>query len=109
VATYSVPNALAVLQARKGDCDEHTQLFVALTRALGIPARVATGLLYVKGKFYYHAWPEVFLRDWVAVDPTFGQFPADASHIRFALSGLSRQSEVLRLIGHLKIQVLEAR
>ena len=107
--TYSVPNALAVLQARKGDCDEHTQLFVALTRALGIPARVATGLLYVKGKFYYHAWPEVFLRDWVAVDPTLGQFPADASHIRFALSGLSRQSEVLRLIGHLKIQVLEAR
>ena len=38
-------------------------------------------------------------RDWVAVDPTFGQFPADAAHLRFALGGLSRQTELLQLLG----------
>jgi hypothetical protein len=107
--TFSVPNALDVLRTRKGDCNEHTQLYAALARALGIPTRIATGLAYVNGKFYYHAWPEVYLHDWVAVDPTFGQFPADASHLRFVVGGLARQAELLRLIGNLKISVVEAR
>jgi transglutaminase-like putative cysteine protease len=104
--TVGVPNALEVLKKRVGDCNEHTQLFVALARAVGIPARIAAGLAYVDGKFYYHAWPEVLLKDWVAVDPTFGQFPADAAHLRFTLGGLGRQTELLRLMGNLKIDVL---
>jgi len=104
--TLGVPNALEVLRTRRGDCNEHTQLFVALARAIGLPARVAAGLAYVDGKFYYHAWPEVLLGDWVPVDPTFGQFPADAAHIRFVIGGLPRQTELLRLMGNLKIDVL---
>jgi transglutaminase-like putative cysteine protease len=105
--TFGVPNALQVLKTRVGDCNEHTQLFVALSRAVGIPARVAAGLAYVDGKFYYHAWPEILLTDWVAVDPTFGQFPADAAHLRFIVGGLARQTELLRLMGNLKIDVLD--
>ena len=89
-----------------GDCNEHTQLFVALARSVGIPARAAAGLAYIDGKFYYHAWPEVLLRDWVAVDPTFGQYPADAAHLRFITGGLQRQTELLRLIGNLHIKVV---
>jgi transglutaminase-like putative cysteine protease len=107
--TFSVPNALDILRTRVGDCNEHTQLYVALVRSLNIPARVATGLAYVRGKFYYHAWPEVYLGDWVAVDPTFGQFPADAAHLRFAVGGLAQQAELMRLVGNLKIDVLEAK
>ena len=107
--TFGVPSALQVLHTRSGDCNEHTQLFVALARALHLPARVAAGLVYVDRKFYYHAWPEVYLNDWVAVDPTFGQFPADASHLRFITGGLNRQTELLRLMGNLKIDVLNAR
>jgi transglutaminase-like putative cysteine protease len=103
-----VPSALGTLRARVGDCNEHTQLYVALARAAGIPARVAAGLAYLDGKFYYHAWPEVFLERWVAVDPTFGQFPADAAHLRFTVGGLGRQAELLRLMGALKIDVLSA-
>jgi hypothetical protein len=104
--TFGVPSALQVMQSRTGDCNEHTQLFVALARAVGLPARIAAGLAYLDGKFYYHAWPEVLLGDWVAVDPTFGQFPADAAHIRFVVGGLARQTELLRLMGNLKIDVL---
>lgn len=107
--TVGIPSALHVLHTRVGDCNEHTQLFVALSRAAGVPARIATGLAYVDGKFYYHAWPEVMLRDWVAVDPTFGQFPADAAHLRFVTGGLGRQADLLRLVGNLKIQVIRAR
>jgi hypothetical protein len=107
--TSGVPNALTVLRSRRGDCNEHAQLFVALARALGIPARVASGLLYLNGKFYYGAWGEVWLGAWVAADPTFGQFPADAAHLRLVVGGLTRQSELLQLMGNLKIKVLEAK
>ncbi len=104
--TFGVPDALAVLHARSGDCNEHTQLYLALARAAGIPARAAAGLTYVNGKFYYHAWPEVWLGRWVAVDPTFDEFPADAAHLRFVVGGLARQAELVHLIGALRIQVL---
>jgi hypothetical protein len=107
--TLGVPSALATLRSRKGDCNEHTQLFVALARAAGIPARVAAGLAYLDGKFYYHAWPEIWLERFVAVDPTFGQFPADASHLRFTVGGLGKQAELLRLMGALHIDVLSSR
>jgi hypothetical protein len=107
--TVGIPSALHVLHTRRGDCNEHAQLFVALARAAGVPTRMAAGLAYVDGKFYYHAWPEVLLRGWVAVDPTFGQFPADAAHLRFVHGGLGRQAELLRLLGRLTIDVIEAR
>ncbi len=105
--TFGIPSALQVLRARGGDCNEHTQLYVAMARAVGLPARVATGLAFVDRKFYYHAWPEVFVGEWIAVDPTLGQFPADAAHLRFALGGLGRQMDLLRLIGNLEIDVID--
>jgi transglutaminase-like putative cysteine protease len=105
--TFSVPNAVQVLETLQGDCNEHTVLYVALARALGLPARTAVGLVHVNGAFFYHAWPEVWLGEWVAVDPTFGQYPADASHIRFIIGGLAQQVEIVRLIGNLDIEVLE--
>lgn len=104
--TFSVPSAVQVLETLQGDCNEHTVLFVALARSLGLPARTAVGLVYVNGSFFYHAWPEVWLDEWVAVDPTFGQYPADASHIRFIVGGLAQQFEIVRLIGNLDIEVL---
>lgn len=109
VATFGVPNAVDVLRTRRGDCNEHTQLFVALARALGIPARAVTGMIWVGGKFYYHAWAEVQMNEWVAVDPTFGQFPADAAHVRFLVGGLSRQAELMRILGKLTLKVEEAK
>ncbi len=104
--TVSVPSAVDVLETRRGDCNEHTVLYVALARAAGLPARTAAGLVYVDGGFYYHAWPEVYLNGWVAVDPTFGQMPADAAHLRFTIGGLARQVELIRLIGRLQMEVL---
>ena len=101
----AAPSAVQVLGRRRGDCNEHTVLFVALARALGLPARPVTGLLYLRGRFYYHAWAEVYLDDWVAVDPTFDQFPADAAHLRFTIGGLAWQVELVRLLGSLTLEV----
>ncbi len=106
--SLSVPSAIEVLRRHRGDCNEHTTLYIALARAAGLPARGAAGLVYVGGKFYYHAWPEVYLGTWVPVDPTFGQFPADASHIRFVSGGYVKQAELLKLVGNLQIDVLSS-
>jgi transglutaminase-like putative cysteine protease len=108
VPTISIPNALDVLKTKRGDCNEHATLFAALARAAGIPTKIAFGIVYLDGKFYYHAWDEVFVGRWVSVDPTFGQFPADASHIRFLEGDLSRGSEIIRLVGKIKIEIRSA-
>ena len=111
--TVSLPSALEVLRTKVGDCNEHTVLFVALARAQGIPARINVGLVYVRGAFYYHAWPEVYLDEgngrgmWLPVDPTFNQFPADATHVRLARGGLDQQTAILPLIGRVKMTVLQ--
>ncbi len=107
--TLSIPSALDVLKLKVGDCNEHTVLFVALCRAAGIPSRFCAGLVYNQGSFYYHAWSEVFAGRWVSVDPTLDQLPADATHIRLVEGGLDRQLEIVRLIGVLKLEVIEYR
>ena len=104
--TFSIPSALQVLESLSGDCNEHTVLFVALARSVGLPARAAVGLVYLEGSFFYHAWPEVWLGEWVALDPTLGQIPAGAAHLRFMTGGLAQQVEIARLIGALGIEVI---
>jgi hypothetical protein len=84
-----------------------------MARSLGLPARMAVGLVYLRGAFYYHAWPEVYVAEpdgrglWLPVDPTLNQFPADATHVRLARGGLDRQAGILGLIGHAKIRLLD--
>ncbi len=102
----SVPSAVKVLETARGDCNDATTLFVALARSTGLPARTVGGLIYLNGRFYYHAWAEVYLNDWIAVDPTFDQFPADAAHVPIATGGLARQIELVPLVGRLKLEVL---
>jgi Transglutaminase-like superfamily len=110
--TVSLPSAREVLRTKVGDCNEHTALYVAMARSVGIPARIAVGLAYSRGAFYYHAWPEVYIEEargrglWLPVDPTFNQFPADATHVRLMRGGLDKQAAILPLIGHLKISII---
>src|SRR5438876_1421371 len=112
--TMSLPSAREVLRTRVGDCNEHTVLYVAMARSLGIPSRIAVGLVYLHGAFYYHAWPEVYLEGppgrglWLPVDPTLNEFPADTTHVRLARGGLDRQAAIIPLIGHIKITTLAA-
>ena len=106
--TVSIPNALEVLQTRKGDCNEHTVLFNALARAVGIPAKTVVGVVYLRSAFYYHAWSEVWLGKWVSLDAVLDQFPADPTHVKFLEGDIDRQIDILQLIGNLRIQVVEA-
>jgi transglutaminase-like putative cysteine protease len=100
-----------VLRAQTGDCTEHALLAVALLRALGIPAREVYGLVYSRmggvDGLYWHDWVEIRSGgEWIAIDPTYGQPVADATHI--ALSGSDR-SEAIGLIAALKVTAVEVR
>jgi hypothetical protein len=103
----SLPNALATLDHRVGDCNEHAMLFAAMARAAGIPARVEAGLVYLQGKFYYHAWNLLFLGRWVTADALFGQLPADATHLRLATGSTQQQVDLAGAIGAITIEILD--
>jgi hypothetical protein len=106
VPTISMPNALQVLDMGEGDCNEHATLLAALGRAAGLPTRVAAGAVYLDGAFFYHAWCEVWLGRWVSIDPALHQFPADATHLKFATGDLDEQMAMLGIIGRLGIEVV---
>lgn len=89
LATH-LPTASTILARRVGDCTEHTWLAIALLRAAKLPARPAYGIAYTgdaEALFAYHAWVEVALDGrWVAIDPTWGEGRADATHVRLGTS-----------------------
>ncbi|MDX2435288.1 MAG: transglutaminase domain-containing protein [Desulfobacterales bacterium] len=102
-----IPDALTTLSTRMGDCNEHAALFAALARNAGIPTRIASGVTFFEGAFYYHAWNEVCLDDsWYSVDTTKNQFPADLSHIKFVEGETDKQVKIAALLGKLKIEII---
>ena len=109
-ATASVPSAVDVLKTREGDCNEHAILLAALARAAGIPAKINVGLVYLNGAFYYHAWNSLYIGGtWVPVDATFGQLPADPTHVQLHEGELDEQARVLAVVGQIEIHVISAR
>lgn len=88
-------------------CLEFTDLFIALARASGIPARELNGFAYTQNskqrplslvKDVLHAWPEYYdedLKTWIMVDPTWGNTTGgvdyfqtlDFNHFVFVIKG----------------------
>ncbi|MGC8895112.1 MAG: transglutaminase-like domain-containing protein [candidate division WOR-3 bacterium] len=109
-ATVTVPSAREVLDMRYGDCNEHSILYGALARASGIPTVVLAGLVWQEGRFYYHAWNASYVDGmWVGVDPIAGEFPASCGHIILKIGEIERQSEIIPVVGKLRIEVLEVK
>ncbi|MHB1377112.1 MAG: transglutaminase-like domain-containing protein [Candidatus Humimicrobiaceae bacterium] len=66
--------AKAALIEKKGDCTSYSDLFIALLRAYGIPARMIEGYTINAADLSIgHNWVEVYFNDtgWVPFDPTF--------------------------------------
>jgi len=108
VPAYS--NALEALESARGDCTEHSILYVGLARAIGIPARVAVGIAYWPpgNGFGWHAWSEIWVKGrWYSVDPTWNQPVADATHIKLAGGGPAQQARIVMLLGKLRISAFE--
>lgn len=81
--------AAEVAETREGDCTEHAVLTAAMCRAVGIPARVVTGIAYVSSLhkrrhvFAPHAWNEAYVGGkWIGLDAALGRY--DAGHVALA-------------------------
>lgn len=92
-------------------CLEFADLFVALARSKGIPARLVEGYAYTQNtklrplslvNDVLHAWPEYYDFDskkWIMVDPTWGNTTngmdyyesLDFSHVAFVIKGLDSE------------------
>lgn len=105
----STPSAAEILESMRGDCNEHATLFAALARSAGIPTKICAGLVYQEGRFFYHAWNEIYdpSEGWVGVDTAFGQFPADATHIKLAEGDLDEHVLIAQLVGKLEVEIVE--
>lgn len=71
-----------ILETRRADCTEFSQLTVALARSLGIPARSVSGIHVGRNAAILHQWTEVHLDRWYEVDSTFGVVEVPATHVR---------------------------
>jgi len=100
--------ALATLEdPEQSVCSEFTDLFIALCRGAGIPAREIEGFAYTNNpklkplslkKDVLHAWPEYWdqhKKEWVQVDPTWEKTTGgvdyfdnfDFNHLAFVIHG----------------------
>jgi len=90
-------------QNKSGVCDEIANVYVAMLRSLGIPARPAAGMVHDfdiddEGNILPilaagHAWVEFWLPDvgWVPADPTWGQGNKQVIDPRLSILGNKRQ------------------
>jgi len=105
-------SAAEVVASKQGDCSEHAVLVAAMCRAIGIPARVVTGLVYAKefagrkNVFGCHAWSEVYVGDkWIGLDATRAPNGFGPGHIALA-AGDGDSADLLGLastLGRFKI------
>ncbi len=109
-------SALEVADSHEGDCTEHAVLLTALARALGMPARVVVGLVYVPSQqgFAYHMWTEIYDgKTWLPLDATVGRGTIGAGYLELGTSslkdatGLAELLSVVQVLGKLKIEVVE--
>ena len=108
--------ASEVARNLSGDCTEHSVLTAAMCRAVGVPSRVAVGLIYVDhlNGFGYHMWNEVFVNSrWVALDSAFDESTVDAVHIKLSdtsLDGVAPYEAflpIVKVLGKMTIDPLE--
>ncbi len=105
--TSNLTTASQVLQHKAGDCTEHSVLLTALARALKIPARELSGVIYDDEDlvgFGWHAWVEVELDGkWVQVDPSWNESIANATHLKL---GAGEDDEGSANMGSLGIEIV---
>jgi hypothetical protein len=104
-------SALDVLEKGKGECQGFALLFTSFCRVVGIPTRVVNGVTYSEAHqgFLYHTWAESWIDGrWVAVDPIFGQYPADPTHIKL-IEGEEPADLIplIDVIGHMDIDIVD--
>ncbi|HOM70663.1 MAG TPA: transglutaminase domain-containing protein [Armatimonadota bacterium] len=107
-ADMGIPRpAVDVLNNRVGVCRDYSVLFASLARAVGIPTKVVAGIVYMNGHFYYHAWAECYVGEWVAFDATYPSDFVDATHVKLAEGDATNMFEMAPVFGTLKAEIVK--
>jgi len=102
-------DANEVLDSKVGVCRDYAILTTTLLRAAGMPARLASGMVYADGAFYYHAWAEVWdSKHWVGVDSTLPEERLSAVHVKLG-DGNVDTAFAFSFLANAKIDVLNAK
>jgi len=84
----SVTNtAMESFSSQQGVCQDHSHVFIAMAKALHVPARYVSGYLYVNNQTHLasHAWAEIYLEgQWHIIDVSNQLFLPD-SHVYVAI------------------------
>lgn len=87
----SLPSARFALETGIGNAESKALLLVAMSRAVGLPARKISGVAFREGNFVPHHWTEIWLGrsiGWTPFDPTTGEAGrVGATHIALLDSG----------------------
>jgi hypothetical protein len=101
-----VRNASEVLKTKEGVCRDYAILTCTILRAARVPARLASGIVYQNGVFYYHAWVEGWNGGkWIGVDSTRPSRQITATHVKLA-EGNVDEAFVFTFLEDSKISVL---
>lgn len=94
---------------RYGDFIERSLMYATYARAGGLPTRLVGGLVYRNGYFFFHVWPEIWLKSWLPVDPSMYQFPADVTHIPLVTGKIEEILALSRRLEGLSIKIISFR
>ncbi len=111
-------SASEVAREKQGDCTEHAVFLAALGRSMGIPSRIASGLVFfkefksTKNVLGFHMWTEFFLKGkWITFDSALNKIGTQTDRITFSVTSLNNSSvyeigsEIYELIGNLNVKV----
>ncbi|MBA7657212.1 hypothetical protein ES703_65147 [subsurface metagenome] len=110
---YAIPGGITARKTydtKAGECGAHSLLLAAFCRAVGIPARVVWGCMYVPnygGAFGQHGWSEIYMgkAGWITVDATANETDyVDSGHIR-----IGEYQSMVTALNPKKMEVLDFR
>lgn len=104
-------NGPEVLKMKRGKCSEYAILFASFTRSAGIPTKIVLGERNFGDQWMGHMWNEVWIGEWLTVDPSQSAFITDPSLLKFVDSDTVEGTQHVRmkLIDNLSLEILEFR
>ena len=98
-----IGSVVETTKSKQADCVEHALLFASVCRAMGIPTRIALGMIFNRNKeepeMKFHAWIEFHDGErWVPSDSSDQQFPTSIDRIKVLESNFTDPNPYLDIL-----------
>ena len=98
-----IGSVVETTKSKQADCVEHALLFASVCRAMGVPTRIALGMIFNRNKeepeMKFHAWIEFHDGErWVPSDSSDQQFPTSIDRIKVLESNFTDPNPYLDIL-----------